>query len=230
MNRRIVKLYPILLISLCGIPSASAADLKQTLARVDQSASGFRGLTAKIKKTDYTAVIKESTEESGRITMRRPKPRDLKMLAEFSAPEERAVAFDGRKVQIYYPRILTVQEYDLGKQSSLVDQFLVLGFGSTSAELLKTYDIKLNGEEAVNGVKCDRLELVPKSEEARQHVRRIEIWVSVQDGLTQQQKIHQPSRDYKLITYSEIKVNPPLTDDSVRLKLPKGVKKETPQK
>lgn len=225
-----MKPHSFLLIALGAAFSASAGDLNQTLARMDQAAAGFRGLTAKIKKTDYTAVIKESAEESGRITMRRPKPRDLKMLAEFSAPEERAVAFDGRKVQIYYPRILTVQEYDLGKQSSLIDQFLVLGFGSTSAELQKTYDIKWTGEEPVNGIKCDRLELIPKSEEARQHVRRIEIWVSAQDGLTQQQKIHQPSRDYKLVTYSEIKLNPPLNDASTKLKLPKGVKKETPQK
>ncbi len=225
-----MKRLSLLPIALSAVLNAGAADLKQTLARIDQSASGFRSLTAKIRKTDYTAVIKESAEETGRITMRRSRPRDLKMLAEFSAPEERAVAFDGRKVQIYYPRILTVQEYDLGKQSSLIDQFLVLGFGSTSAELLKTYDIRWTGEETVNHVKCDRLELTPKSDEARQHVRRIEIWVSVQDGITQQQKIHQPSRDFKLIAYSEIKLNPPLTDDSLRLKLPKGVKKETPQK
>jgi len=152
------------------------------------------------------------------------------MLAEFSSPEERAVAFDGRKVQIYYPRIQTVQEYDLGKQSSLIDQFLLLGFGSNSSELKKSYDIKWVGEEPVNGIKCDRLELTPKSDEARQHVRRIEIWDLAQDGVTQQQKIHQPSRDYVLITYRDIKLNPPLTDDSTRLKLPKGVKKETPQK
>jgi outer membrane lipoprotein-sorting protein len=210
--------------------TASGFDQQQAFTRLDQAANGFRGLTAKIKKISHTAVIKESTEEIGRICLRRPKPRDLKMLAEFTSPEERAVAFDGRKVQIYYPRILTVQEYDLGKQSSLIDQFLLLGFGSNSSELKKSYDIKWTGEEAVNGIKCDHLELTPKSDEARQHVRSIEIWVSAVDGVTQQQKVHQPSRDYVLITYSEIKLNPPLTDDSTRLKLPKGVKKETPQK
>jgi len=220
----------VLVLTAAACSLCAGADLKQTLARVDQAAAGFRGLIAKVKKLDYTAVIKESAVETGQITLRRPKPRDLKMLAEFTAPDERAVAFDGRKVQIYYPRLLTVQEYDLGKQSSLVDQFLVLGFGATSAELSKTYDIKWGGEETLNGVPCGRLELLPKSEEARQHVRMIEIWVSSKDGLTQQQKIHQPSRDYKLITYTDIKLNPPLKDDSTRLKLPKGVKKETPQK
>lgn len=217
----------ILLLAAC---TAVGSDEKQVYARLDQAASGFRGLTAKIRKISHTAVIKESAEETGRIVLRRPKPKDLKMLAEFTSPEERAVGFDGRKVQIYYPRIQTVQEYDLGRQSSLIDQFLLLGFGSNSSELRKGYDIKWTGEEAVNGVKCDRLELTPKSEEARQHVRRIEIWVSAVDGVTQQQKVHQPSRDYVLITYSDIKLNPPLNDDSTRLKLPKGVKKETPQK
>ena len=225
MSRHILPLM-----ILCVAFPAGASDQQQALARLDQAARGFRGMTAKIKKISHTAVIKESTEETGRITLFRPKPRDLKMLAEFTAPEERAVAFDGHKVQIYYPRILTVQEYDLGKQSSLIDQFLLLGFGSTSTELNKSYNIKWTGEEPVNGVKCDRLELTPKSDEALQHVRRIEIWVSAQDGVTQQQKVHQPSRDYVLITYSDIKLNPQLADESVKLKLPKGVKKETPQK
>lgn len=220
----------ILILMAAGGGLCAGADLEQTLERIDHAATGFRGLTAKIKKLDYTAVIKEASVESGQITLRRPKPRELKMLAEFTAPDQRAVAFEGKKVQIYYPRIQTVQEYDLGKQSSLVDQFLVLGFGSTSKELSRTYSIKLGGEETLNGVPCGRLELTPKQEEAKQHVRMIEIWVSLKDGLTQQQKIHQPSRDYKLITYTDIKLNPPLTDESTRLKLPKGVKKETPQK
>jgi len=219
------------LLLLFAVAAACAgADLKQTLALVDQAAAGFRGVKAKIKKTDFTAVIKESAVETGRLTLRRSKAKDLKMLAEFTAPDERAVAFDGKKVQIYYPRLLTVQEYDLGKRSSLVDQFLALGFGATSSELSRNYDIKWGGEETLHGTPCGRLELTPKSEESKQHVRLIEIWVSLKDGVTQQQKIHQPSRDYKLITYTDIEINPPLTEEATRLKLPKGVKKETPQR
>ena len=79
-------------------------------------------------------------------------------------------------------------------------------------------------------MKTDRLELVPLGTEAVKHVRMFEIWVSQQDGIVVQQKLHQPSRDFMLFTYSDMKLNPALTESSVALKLPKGVKKETPQK
>jgi outer membrane lipoprotein-sorting protein len=207
-----------------------ASTLDETLARLDKAAAGFRGLTARIKKTSFTAIIKESTEEEGKMTLFRPKPKDLRMLVEFEKPEIRAVAYQNRKIQIFYPKLMTVQEYDLGKQASLVDQFLLLGFGTSSRDLQQSYDIKLTGEDALPGGKADRLELVPKSDEARKSVKRIEIWISETDGVTVQQKVHQPSRDFVLISYSDIKLNPAMSEDSVKLKLPKGVKKETPQK
>ncbi|MBI5280199.1 MAG: outer membrane lipoprotein carrier protein LolA [Candidatus Solibacter usitatus] len=207
-----------------------AGTLDEVLARMDRSANGFRGLTAKVRKVAYTALVKESTEESGDFSVLRAKPKDMRILVEFTRPDPRAIAFQGKKVQIYYPKTLTVQEYDLGKQGSLIDQFLLLGFGTPGSELRKSYAIKYGGEETINGVKTDRLELTPASSEAQKHVKLIEIWISHPEGNTVQQKVHQPSRDYVLFSYSEIKINPRLTEDSVKLKLPKGVKKETPLK
>jgi outer membrane lipoprotein-sorting protein len=220
-------LFPLLAASACP---AHAASLAQVMARMDGAAVGFRGLTASVRQVSFTYVIKETSEESGKITLLRPKPKDLRMLVEYSKPESRAVAFSGKKFQMYYPKLQVVREYDLGKQSSLLNEFLLLGFGTPGSELARSYEIKVTGEETLNGVRTDRLELVPKSEEARRHVTGIEMWVSQADGLTLQQKVNQPSRDYTLITYSDIKRNPSLQESDVRLNLPKGVKKETPQK
>lgn len=220
--------FPGLLLAL-ALPVA-AQSLDETLARMDRSAAGFRGLTATVKMTSYTALIKESSDESGVMSLYRPKPRDMRMLIEFKQPEARAVAFAGRRFQLYFPKLATVQEYDLGKQGGLIDQFLLLGFGTPGSELKKGYSVKYAAEESLRGVKCDRLELVPLSGEAVKHVRLIEIWVSRTDGVVVQQKVHQPSRDYKLFAYSDMKLNPAMTEESVRLKLPKGVKKETPQR
>lgn len=208
----------------------SASPLDGALARLDRAAAGFRGMTAQIRKISYTALVKETSEESGRIVLYRPRPKDLRMLVEFDQPSPRAVAFQGNKVQLFYPRLMTVQEYDLGRQGGLVDQFLLLGFGTPVSELRRAYSIRHVGEEKINGVTADRLELTPLSQEAAQHVRNVEIWVSQTDGMVIQQKVNQPSRDYVLVSYSSIQVNPALTPAQVRLNLPKGVKRETPQR
>jgi outer membrane lipoprotein-sorting protein len=201
------------------------------LGRMDKASAGFRGITAAVKKVSYTAVIKETAEETGKMSLFRPKPKDMRMLVEFSKPDERAVAFGGKKVQIYYPKMQTVQEYDLGKQSSLLDQFLLLGFGTPGSELKKSYGIKWIGEETVAGVKASHIELQPLNAEAKAHVRQVDLWISDADGQPVQQKILQPSRDYTLITYGDLKVNPAgLSENSVKLNVPKGTKTERPQK
>lgn len=132
---------------------AQAGPREDTLARMDEGIGRFRGLTAKVRKTTYTALIKESSEESGTMTLFRPKPKDLRMLIDFTKPDPRAVGFQGKKVQLYNPKLLLVQEYDLGKQGGLVEQFLLLGFGTPGSELAKSYPIKHLGEETVNGTK-----------------------------------------------------------------------------
>ena len=44
-----------------------------------------------------------------------------------------------------------------------------------------------------------------------------------------QQKFVEPTGNYKIATYLDTKMEP-LSDDAVKLRLPKGVKKEYPQK
>lgn len=200
------------------------------MARMDAAAGAFKSMTADLKQTSFTAVLNESNVSSGAIKLERTKPKELRMLVEFTSPDVKSVFYENRKLQVFYPKIQTVQEYDLGKQAALVDQFLLLGFGAPSSELKATYEVKYLGEDAVNAEKAQRLELTPKSKEALQHVKKLEIWIADSNGQPIQQKVFQPSRDYILITYSNMKVNPALAADAVRLKTPKGVKKEYPQK
>jgi outer membrane lipoprotein-sorting protein len=137
------------------------------------------------------------------------------------------MAFERGTAQIYYPKIRTVQIFDLGKYRSLVDQFLLLGFGSTSQELKGAYELKAIGEEQIGGEPAMHVELVPRSASMLQQVTKVHLWLSGA-GYPLQQKFDLPSGDYKQATYSELKINSGLADDAVRLKLPAGVKREYP--
>jgi outer membrane lipoprotein-sorting protein len=217
-------------ILLCAASAFAADSLDAVLARMDKAAAGFKGMTADLSKTTFTAIIKETTVETGSIALLRPKPKDLRMLVNFAAPEQRSVEYADKKLRIYYPKMQTVQAYDLGKQSSLLEQFLLLGFGTPGKDLASNYAVKSLGEETIAGTSAAKLELTPKSKEALDQVKKLEIWVSNDTGQPIQQKIYQTSRDTVTITYSNEKVNPPLTAESVKLKLPAGVKTEYPQK
>jgi len=55
---------------------------------------------------------------------------------------------------------------------------------------------------------------------------RFELWISDKTGLPVQQKFYEPSGDYNVFTYSDMKT-PNLPDSALKLKLPSNVKKET---
>jgi outer membrane lipoprotein-sorting protein len=224
-----MRLFFLALAAIVAAPS-QAETLDGLLKRMDTAAAGFRSMSASLKKTAFTAVINDLSEESGAMTVLRLKAKDTRMLVEFSRPDPRSVAFANRKVQIFYPKINTVQEYDLGNQGKLVDQFLLLGFGATGGDLRATYSIQWGGEENVGGQKTYRLELTPKQKEAAEHVRRIELWISDANAQPAQEKVWQGTKDYTLIAYSDVKLNPNIKEEALRLKLPADVKREYPQK
>ena len=141
-----------------------------------------------------------------------------------------SVALDGAKAELYYPKIKTVQEFDLGKYRGLVDQFMLLGFGNSSQELAGAYTIQVVGAQAMAGEAATQLELIPKSKQVLQHLTKVELWISDATGYPVQQRFLLPGGDYRTVTYTNVKINPNLSDSALKLQLPRGVKRETPQK
>jgi outer membrane lipoprotein-sorting protein len=140
-----------------------------------------------------------------------------------SNPRRQSVTIGEGKVQVFYPQSNEAQEVDLGKNRSVVDQFMLLGFGSNSAELRHAYSVTLGGADSINGEKATRILLVPKDKEILARVKQCELWIS-DKGLTVQQKFHTGGGDYVLSTYSRMNLNPSIADKDLKLELPKGVK------
>ena len=213
-----------------AVRTVSAVTAGDILSRMDQAAPKFTSMSADLTRLTYTRVIDDKAIESGTILVRKTGPRDLQMLINITEPDAKMVGFRGRKAEIYYPKMKTVEEWDLGKHTDLVNQFLILGFGTSGRELKASYEVKYAGEEAVAGRKAYKLELLPLSAQAKENIRSVELWIDAEDTYPLQQKIIKPSRDYYLFTYKNAKLNPPLTDEAVQLKLPKGIKRVSPQK
>jgi len=209
--------------------SKPAGDLDAVLARIDKASATFRGMSAHARRLSHTDVINEDNVDSGTMLLKRSHPRDIRMLVDLTQPDPKTVALQGRKLEIYYPKMQVVDEYDVGKRRELLDQFFLLGFGTSRADLVDAYDIVLAGPDPIAGQKADRLELIPKSKEVRQHLNKLELWISAA-GYPIQQKFYLPGGDYMVVTYSDMKINPDLPDAALKLQLPKNVKREYPQK
>jgi outer membrane lipoprotein-sorting protein len=208
---------------------APAEPLADILARMDRAAAEFHSLSAQMKRVQFTAVLNESSEMDGVLRLRRTKA-GTKGVVEFQQPEQRIVFIEGKQIQIYYPKANTVEFYDASKYSSNMDQILLLGFGTSAAELKKSYDIKDGGTQKISGAAATRLELTPQSPELQKLITKIELWIPEGQSNPIRAKFSEPSKNYELVDYTDIKVNPDLPDSAFEFKPPPKVKKIYPQK
>jgi len=217
-------LLPMLLLCWGVTLAAQPPSLPQVLALLDQTGPAFRDMTATLVRTDYTPVLKETEVQRGVVRLKRTGPREIRMLVEFKEPDPQVIAFERNEAQKYYPKLQLVEIYDLGKYRSLKDQFLLLGFGVTGKELQKNYEVKVAGAEQVAGQQTTRLELIPRSKDAQEVLKKAELWIT-SAGYPAQQRIYTTSVEYTF-TYSDVRLNTGLTDADLKIRLPGNVKRQ----
>jgi len=216
---------------LAGPATLAAESLQQVLARMDKAAGEFKSMTARVTYVTHTDVLNDNSTESGAVTMRKVQPGEVQGKVDFTAPDMKTVTIEKRRVQEYFPKIKTLQVFDLDKHGEQLDKFFMIGFGTSGIELAKDYDVSVLGTADVNSQAAVHLQLIPKSPEARRYVQKLELWIPDQgDPYPLREKILEPSADYRLVTYTDLKINPVLPPDALQLKLPTGVKIETPGK
>jgi len=203
--------------------------LESVLEHMDRSAPSFKAFSADLRSVAHTAVIDEDEVGTGRILLKRAN-HGIDMLMELTTPDPKSIALHGQKAEIYYPKIKTVEEYDISRYRALADQFLLIGFGTSGKELAQAYSMKVLGTEEVAGMRATRLELVPKSPEVLKNVKKLELWIPESADYPVQQKFYLAAGDYRLATYTNVKKNPPLSDSDLKLKVPRDANRVFPHK
>ncbi len=223
----------LLLILLCAVFSGTGAaggrqasgklTLDYALSMMDRSAADFKSLTAAIEHIKYTAVVQDTSTETGEIFVRK----DSKMRIDFQSPDPRTILRNGDNLYIYTPKIKRVEVYNIGKNRAMADQYLALGFGTRSENLKRNYAVSLAGEEELDGHKAVVIELVPRSDEVKKQIAKIEMWVDEASWLPVQQKFYEAgSGDYFMSRFSKVMKNLKLGDGKFKADWPKGTKVE----
>jgi outer membrane lipoprotein-sorting protein len=220
-----VALWVIPLLAPAALRQGPAMTLPSVLTQMDSVAKDFHSLSASVERTKVTVVVNDRSTEEGTVLVR-----GEKMLLQLKAPDERTILRTGDNLYIYTPGLKRVEEYNLGKNRDLVDQFLLLGFGTKGTELKKGYSIKMAGEDKVDDKRTIELELTPKLESVRNQISKIQLWVDESTWLPAQQRFDEAgSGDYSIVHYSKIILNPPISDSEFKPHWPKGTQKMKPQ-
>ncbi len=195
------------------------------LGMMDKSAKDFRSLTADIENIKYTAVVNDTSTETGQIFVRH----DQKMRIDITKPEPRTILRSGDSLFLYNPKMNRVEEYDLGKNRSMVDQYIRLGFGTKSEDIKKSYLVTVTGEEELDHKKSVVMELTPKSDQVRSQITRIQMWIDEASWLPIRQKFYETgSGDYITFHYTNVMKNLKISESKFKQDWPKGASHERP--
>jgi outer membrane lipoprotein-sorting protein len=206
----------------------SNAALDKVLAQMDTTAANFRTTEASFVWDQYEKVVNETDTQKGKIYFRRAS-KETQMAADITEPDKKYVLFTGGKIEVYQPRIDQVTVYNAGKNREAFESFLVLGFGAGGHDMLKSFEVKYLGAENIDGTETAKLNLVPKSPKIRNNFDHIVLWIDPARGISVQQRLFEPSGDYRLAKYSDIKLNQKISDSVFKLNTTSKTKWVSPQ-
>jgi outer membrane lipoprotein-sorting protein len=213
---------------LLAVATAHSETLDAVLARMDASAKTSNSFASNVKWDDYTKVLDSTDVFTGTIKMKRTPKGGVVGHMDIDKPPAAAkiYIFTGSGIEQYSPKANLVEEWHSDAISKSINQYLLLVFGTTGADIRKNFDAKAGGEETVMGTKTTRLELVPKDKKARDLASKIEMWVPTGQTYAVQVKTTAPNGDTRTWEYQDAKLNPGLPDSAYVFTPPAGARRE----
>ena len=197
--------------------SNSGNDLSTVLAKMNQSSAGFKSAQGDFEYVTYQKLVNDKDTQNGHIYFRRT-GKGVDAAFDIEGPAPKQVVYKNGKLQIYEKKINQVTERVVDKNRADVEAFLSLGFGASGNDLLRGYDVKMDGWETIGGVKTAKLDLTPKNEKMQRTYNKIILWIDPEKDVLEQQQFFEPSGDYRLADYTNMKLNGNISNDKFNLK------------
>jgi outer membrane lipoprotein-sorting protein len=197
-----------------------AFTLDQVFAKLNEVAKTFRSIEVDLEITHVIVIVNDKNVSSGKLYYSRA-GKDFRLKVALGKPAEQSVLIDKGKATRYTPKINQADESSLGNKANLVEQYMSLGFGQSSEELKRNYQVSLAGEETIDDKRTAVLDLTPTV--AGGPMKSVRLWFDEQKGVAAQIKVTETGGDYIIYKYSNIKLNSTLPGSTFEINMPKDV-------
>ena len=170
------------------VRAALAADtLESVLRKLDVAAANFHTTSVDFEfDTVTTEPIYDKDVQKGTAYYKR-EGHSFQMAAHVTEvngkPVPKDLAYSGGKVILFEPKLNQARVMDAAKYES----YLLLGFGASGKELEDKWQIKYLGQETVDGMKTDKLELVAKDPNVLRLFPKVTIWLDTEHAVSLRQ-------------------------------------------
>jgi len=198
----------------------AAGDLKATLAKLDAAAAHFHTSSAVFEfDSVQTDPVPDKDVQTGMVYYKRSGS-SFQMGIHIDTDNgekivKTIVCCQGGAVKLYEQRL---NEVTVLNKLNQYESWFMLGFGASGKELAEKWNITDDGPETVNGVKTEKLEMIPKDPAVRRNVPKVTLWMDLERGVSIKQIFDEGPGQYRLALYSNIKMNQSLPSDAFTLK------------
>jgi len=215
------------LVALMFAPAVFAQELttKAVLDNMDKRSAVFSTLQATVKNVYVNYGVKQM-DSSGSLYMQIVKG-NPRVFWDVTIPKDQAMRtlIQNGKVTVYWPGSNSFREQALDPKSEAL-QYLLIGFGSPSANFTKGYKPELKARENMNGISTVVLELTSTSSTTKTFPK-VTLWLDPATWTPVQTRLTEVSKDsYKDFKYSNVKLNKGLKDSDFNLKVPGNAGKQ----
>jgi outer membrane lipoprotein-sorting protein len=191
-------------------PAIAAQDAKTVLAKLDVAAANFRSTSADFEFDSYqTDPVPNKEVQKGTVYYERHGS-DFQMAAhideENGKPVPKIYTFSKGVFRLYEKLVDQVTTYKNDKLGG----YLMLGFGASGKDLADKWNITYVGDETIDGLKTEKLELVPKDPALKKNLVKVTVWMDTARGVNLKQVFDQGDGQSRVCVYFNFKFNQPL--------------------
>jgi len=219
LARKLALTLPLAFLLLPARPVFAADQLKRVLHQLDEAAKNFHTASADFEfKNIQTEPVPDTDVMTGTVYYQH-KGHGFQMAAhiaqENNQPSPKVYTYSSGVFQLYDGRLDQVRKL---KDNGSFGSYLMLGFGASGKELQDKWNITYLGEETLNGVKTDKLELIAKDPKVLRLFPSVIIWIDPTRAVNLKQVFDEGEGMTRVCTYSNIQVDRPIPAENFTFK------------
>jgi outer membrane lipoprotein-sorting protein len=189
--------------------------LSHILNQMEQAGKNLTDFKADFRQVKVFTQFDDRVESSGKVTYKK----GGKILWEFEKPSSDKLTINKGIAWLYSPKMKQVQKVDLKDKAQT--ESLLLGFGSTTAEIRDSYEVNLIGADKVNQKDVYVLELIPKNKNLSSYFSKVTLWIDRDLWLPVKTQLLESNEDTTTIEFHSIQLNTHVADSVFDFKVPR---------
>ncbi len=176
--------------------------------RSQKYTAGLKTLTATFTETSISSLLTTPLVARGTVTVERPS----RVVLRYTEPDHRILLIDADTLTLSWPSAHVHTVTDIGAAQRRVQKYFV---DTSPAELRGHFHIAARDASDRPGTYL--LTMTPKRKQIQQGLKQLELWIDKTTVMLSAMRMTFPNGDTKLMTFTDVKMNPPIDPSVFRI-------------